>query len=132
MKKTLTICLVLICFFSIVMPTKSYATTLENDIATSKIVKAKQNEEKVLNKYREEYGLDTYGTVAYILNRARLFSYPLCTFGIIVAAILQYVIGIRKLDTRDTGFLLMITLVTILVIFQILPIIFGLVVKSWI
>ena len=50
---------------------------------------------------------------------------------IIVAAIYQYVIGIRKLDVRDKGFALMIASVTLVVICQVLPLVFAIVVKGW-
>ena len=42
-----------------------------------------------------------------------------------------FVIGIRKLDVRDKGFALMIASVTIVVICQVLPLVFAIVVKGW-
>ena len=41
----------------------------------------------------------------------------------------QYVIGIRKLDTQEKGLVLMVSFITILVICQILPLEFAIVVK---
>ena len=68
---------------------------------------------------------------AYILNKVRLFSIPSCFVGIAIAAIYQYVIGVRKIDVRDRGLQLMIAFITIGVICQVLPLIFAIVVKSW-
>ena len=68
---------------------------------------------------------------AYILNKVRLYSIPFCFIGIAVGAIYQYIIGIRKLDTRDKGFALVIGFVTVLIICQVLPLIFAIVVKGW-
>ena len=68
---------------------------------------------------------------AFILNKVRIYSIPLCFVGIAISAIYQYVIGIRKLDVRDKGFNVMIAIVTIFVICQVLPLIFAIVVKGW-
>ena len=59
----------------------------------------------------------------------RVYSIPLCFLGIAVSAMYQYVIGIRKLDTQEKGLVMMISFVTILVICQILPLAFAIVVK---
>ena len=79
--------------------------------------------------YKEKYGSDAYGLTAYVLNIIRIYSIPLCFLGIAVSAIYQYVIGIRKLDTQEKGLVMMISFVTILVICQILPLAFAIVVK---
>jgi len=77
------------------------------------------------------YGSKTYGYAAYVLNKLRIFSIPLCFLGIAVGSIYQYVLGIRKMDVRDKGFGLIIGFVTVLVICQILPLIFAIVVQGW-
>ena len=51
--------------------------------------------------------------------------------GIVISAIYRYVIGIRKLDVQDKGFGVMIGIITVLVICQVLPLIFAIVVKGW-
>ena len=84
-----------------------------------------------LEDYNEAYGSDSYGLTAYLLNKVRIYSIPCCFVGIAVAAIYQYVIGVRKIDVRDRGLQLMIGLITIFVIAQVLPLIFAIVVKSW-
>ena len=66
---------------------------------------------------------------AFILNIIRVYSIPFCFLGIAVSAIYQYVIGIRKLDTQERGLILMVSFITILVICQILPLAFAIVVK---
>ena len=84
-----------------------------------------------LAEYADKYGSKTYGLVAWILNGLRIYSIPFCFVGIAVGSIYQYVIGIRRLDTRDKGFALIITFVTILLICQVLPLIFAIVVNGW-
>ena len=98
---------------------------------TEQIVEIKKKSEKKLEDYKKEDGSDAYGIAAYVLNVVRIYSIPFCFIGIAVGAIYQYVIGIHKLDERDKGFTMIISFVTILVIAQILPLIFAIVVKGW-
>lgn len=95
----------------------------------SQLIKIKENTAKSLEEYKQKYGSDAYGLTAYILNIIRIYSIPLCFLGIAVSAIYQYVIGIRKLDTQEKGLVMMISFITILVICQILPLAFAIVVK---
>lgn len=103
---------------------------LENEI-NSELVEMKSKTENELHEYEELYGSKTYGYTAYVLNKIRIFSIPLCFIGIAVGSIYQYVIGIRKMDVRDKGFGLIIAFVTVLVICQLLPLIFAIVVQGW-
>ena len=95
----------------------------------SQLIKIKENSAKTLEEYKQKYGSDAYGLTAYVLNIIRIYSIPLCFLGNAVSAIYQYVIGIRKLDTQEKGLVMMISFVTILVICQILPLAFAIVVK---
>lgn len=95
----------------------------------SKLIQIKDNAAKTLEEYRQKYGSDAYGLTAYILNIIRIYSIPFCFLGIAVSAIYQYMIGIRKLDTQEKGLVMMISFITILVICQILPLAFAIVVK---
>lgn len=119
-----------------IAPVSAYSSTLqttnklEND-TKSELVDMKSKAEKELKEYEEKYGSKSYGYTAYILNKIRLFSIPLCFLGIAVGSIYQYVIGIRKMDIKDRGFALIIAFVTILVICQLLPLIFAIVVQGW-
>lgn len=110
-------------------------TTVENEIISqetkSQLVEIKAKELQSIEDYNEAYGSNTYGLVAYILDKVRVYSIPVAFLGIAIAAIYQYVIGIRKLDVRDKGFGAMIGIVTMLIICQVLPLIFAIVVKGW-
>lgn len=110
-------------------------TTVENEIISqetkSQLVEIKAKELQSIEDYNEAYGSNTYGLVAYILDKVRVYSIPVAFLGIAIAAIYQYVIGIRKLDVRDKGFGVMIGIVTMLIICQVLPLIFAIVVKGW-
>ena len=111
-----------------------YATTGEEVLSSdqaAEIVSMKESSKAKVQDYIEKYGSTPYGVAAYILNILRIYSIPCCFIGIAVGSIYQYVLGIRKLDTRDKGFALIVTFVTILLICQVLPLIFAIVVNFW-
>lgn len=97
----------------------------------AEIIQMKESSKAKVQDYIEKYGSTPYGVAAFILNVLRIYSIPCCFIGIAVGSIYQYVIGIRKLDTRDKGFALIVTFVTILLICQVLPLIFAIVVNFW-
>lgn len=131
MKNKVIIVALLLILLTIIMGTNiTFATDKAIDDNTeSKIIELKENSAKSLDDYKQKYGSDAYGTVAYILNLVRIYSIPLCFLGIAIGAIHQYVIGIRKLDTLEKGMGLIVTFVTLLIICQILPLAFAVFVK---
>ena len=115
------------------LPT-AYAVTREEVLGSdqaTELVEIKESTKGKLDEYIEKYGSTPYGVAAYILNIVRIYSIPFCFIGIAIGSIYQYVLGIRKLDVRDRGFMLIITFVTILLICQVLPLIFAIVVNGW-
>lgn len=131
MKKVLLSLLVLA---SIIGSGCVYATSNDNVLSENtagQLIEMKEKEMKEMKDYTEAYGSETYGFTAYMLNKVRVYSIPLCFVGIAVGAIWQYVIGIRKLDVHDKGLMLIVSFVTIFVICQVLPLIFAIVVKGW-
>lgn len=129
MKKVIAIFFILICLFSFFGVYATSKTPIDNE-TTTQLIEIKEKELKEIEDYTKAYGSESYGMTAYILNKVRLYSIPCCFVGIAVAAIYQYVIGVRKIDVRDRGLQLMIGLITIFVIAQVLPLIFAVVVKS--
>lgn len=131
MKKTIAIFTILIMILGIFTFTnKVYAEEKAIDEQTeSKLIEIKETQTKSLEDYREKYGSDAYGLVAYILNIVRIYSIPFCFLGIAIGAIHQYIIGIRKLDTLEKGMGLIVTFVTLLIICQVLPLAFAMFVK---
>ena len=97
----------------------------------NQLVELKDREKTTSEDYQEAYGSETYGLAAYVLNKIQTYSIPLCFVGIAISAIYQYVLGIRKLDTRDKGFAIMISIITVFIIAQVLPLVFAIVVKGW-
>ena len=105
--------------------------SLTNSNYTGKYYIILGNDDPTIDEYIDKYGSTPFGVAAYILNMVRIYSIPFCFVGIAVGSIYQYVLGIRKLDVRDRGFMLIITFVTILLICQVLPLIFAIVVNGW-
>ena len=140
MKKVLIGCIIVFIMLTVGMlciPQDVYATAdnstnaLTAEQTSGELTDIKERAAQELKDYTERYGSDTYGLTAYILNKVRIYSIPFCFIWIAIGAIYQYVIGIRKLDLRDKGFNLVIAFVTILIICQVLPLIFAIVVKGW-
>ena len=119
----LTIC----CLFAAPVYAENEAV-LDNE-TESQLVEIKEKSEKSIEYYKEKYGSDAYGMTAYILHLISVYSIPLCFLGIAISGIYQSVIGIRKLDVKEKGLTLMVTFITTLVICQILPLAFAIVVK---
>ena len=113
----------------------SYATVTGDEVLNStqatELVEIRETTKGKLAEYIAKYGSTPFGVTAYILNVVRIYSIPFCFVGIAIGSIYQYVLGIRKLDVRDRGFFLIITFVTILLICQVLPLIFAVVVNGW-
>ena len=131
MKKVIAIISIL---FLLMGCTSVYAANQVTEMAqstTGKIIEIKDRELKTLEEYKEAYGSDAYGLTAFLLSKIRVYSIPFGFVAIIIAAIYQYIIGIKKLDVRDKGFALLIASVTIVVICQVLPLVFAIVVKGW-
>jgi hypothetical protein len=127
MKRTI---IVITIFLSILSVGSVYAETISNQ-TKSQLIEIKDNELKSMEDYQQAYGNTTYGTVAYVLNKVRIYSIPFAILGIAISAIYEYVIGLRHAESRDKGFNSMIAIVTLLVICQVLPLIFAIIVKGW-
>ena len=133
MKKVATITVMILIILLTFGWTRAFADTTNTNIIDeeneSQLIIIKENASKSIDDYKENYGSDAYGITEYVLNIIRIYSIPFCFLGIAISAIYQYVIGIRKLDTQEKGLITMISFITILVICQILPLAFAIVVK---
>ena len=131
MKKTVVafFCLIVIVFLTVFCNVAYAEDKVLDPKVESKIIEIKDKALKTREDYNEKYGTETYGTTAYILSLVRKYSIPLCFLGIVIGVIKKYIIGIRKLDTLEKGRGLIVTFVTILIICQILPLAFTIVVK---
>lgn len=104
--------------------------TLETNTA-SELMDMKNEVTTGKDEYARKYGSESYGMTAYILNIIRIYSIPLCFVGIAIGALYQYILGTRRLDYKQKGFALIVAFITILVICQVLPLIFAIIVRGW-
>ena len=125
---TIVITIVLL-FFGTVAAVEEINTM--NTTTASELMEMKEETKTEMDEYTRKYGSESYGTAAFILNKIRIYSIPLCFVGIAVGALYQYVLGTRRLDMKQRGFALIVAFITILVICQILPLIFAIVVRGW-
>ena len=133
MKKVIAVIFIILVVFGTVSvyATNTSNNTLTAETATSNLVELKDKAWKSMQDYQAADGNDTYGMVAYFLNIVRIYSIPFGFVGIVMAAIYRYVIGIRKLDVQDKGFGTLVAIITVMVICQVLPLIFAIVVRGW-
>ena len=125
------IVVILLSSFEFVFASDSDTEEIANSETAQELYEIKEGVSESLDEYVEQYGSYAYGVAAYILNTLRIYSIPFCFVGIAIGAIYQYMLGIRKLDVRDKGFALIISFVTILLICQVLPLIFAIIVHGW-
>ena len=131
-KVVISILIILTLISSVTVFASEYEAVVENyEQESSELVDMQQSFKSKLSDYISKYGSIPFGVAAMILNVLRIYSIPCCFVGIAVGSIYQYVLGIRKLDVRDKGFALIITFVTILLICQVLPLVFAVVVNGW-
>ena len=102
----------------------------KQESSATTLIDIKEEQLSSIEDYKAKYGSDTYGMVAYILHLVQVYSIPIGLVGIAICGIYEYIIGLKRLDIRDKGFNTMIAVITILIICQILPLIFAVVVKS--
>ena len=132
LKKTIVLLITILALFCITsLYNNSYAAVEDviNNKTESNLVRLKDKELKSIEDYKRTYGSDSYGVTAYILHKVQVYSIPFSILGILIGAVYDYIIGVRHLETKEKGKALMIMFVTIGVIFQVLPLVFTIVVK---
>lgn len=95
-------------------------TTIEN---------LKTKEEKI-EYYSEKCGNATNGTVLYWLYEIQKYSVPVCFIGLAIASLNFFIIGNKKLDKREQGFSMLIGFGLGLIVFQVLPLLFAIIVAG--
>ena len=131
MKKSIAIILIILCVLSLntvfAVETNKLEENNKNDIT-----EIKSEMELKKQEYSEKYGSDAYWMAGYIIEEiVQPYSIPLCFAGIAIGLVFQYVMGTRRLDYKHRGFGTVIVFVTILVICQVLPFVYALVVTGW-
>lgn len=130
MKKILTIIVSILILISLAGTiNKVRAAEVINEETESKLVEIKEKQLKSIEDYEEKYGSKTYGVTAYVLHIVQLYSIPICFFGIVISMIYKVIIGGRQMANLEKGLGMMVSIVTLTIICQVLPLIFAIVVK---
>ena len=108
---------------------KVYASEAIDSKTEGELVQIKEEQVKTLEQYIEKYGSEAYGWTAYILHGIQVYSIPLGFLGIAISAIYRFIIGARHMGNVEKGLGLMVTFITLVIICQVLPLIFAIVVK---
>lgn len=132
MKKTIAGILIILCILSIgTVVFGTEVNTLENNNKND-VEEMKSKMEVKREEYTEKYGSDAYWLAGFIIEEiVQPYSIPFCFIGIVIGLLFQYVLGTRRLDYKHRGFSTVIVFVTILLICQVLPFIYALVVIGW-
>lgn len=132
MKKTIAVILIILCILSIgTVVFGTEVNTLENNNKND-VEEMKSKMEVKREEYTEKYGSDAYWLAGFIIEEiVQPYSIPFCFIGIVVGLLFQYVLGTRRLDYKHRGFSTVIVFVTVLLICQVLPFIYALVVIGW-
>lgn len=96
--------------------------------ASEKILENMSRKERKIAKYTDKYNNTTLAHTAYWLDFAQLYSIPICIILITWGAFNCYIIGEKKLDKREHGFAMIVAALIGLVVFQVLPFLFALLV----
>ncbi len=98
----------------------------------TELLNLKETSRTSLEKYKAKFKNNAiYGTIGYILNIVRLTSIPFFVIGILISIVYEYIVGMKRREMVRKGRGLRITMISIFVVAQILPLIFVIVIKFW-
>lgn len=99
--------------------------------ASQTVINNFNSRENKIAEYTAKYGGDVvYGKTAYYLGLAQKYSIPICFIGLAIGALNFFIIGNKKLEKREQGFGMIIAFLLGLVVFQVLPLLFAIVVAG--
>lgn len=110
----------------------NFLEDIDLDETKSELLNKKNTVQKEFSKYKREYNNSTTNAlVAIILDKLRIISIPIFILIMIGTIIYQYIVGARKKDFYAKGHTIRKLAIGGLLIVQILPFIFALIVKGW-
>ena len=98
--------------------------------ASSTTINNLTSKDEEIKKYSEDLGSATNGTVYYWLMLIQKYSVPVCFIGLTIASLFFFIIGNKKLDKREQGFGMLIAFGLGLIVFQVLPLLFAIIVAG--
>lgn len=142
MKKLSMLLVVLMSTVLLVTPAFAANTDIQNETltynevsgdlsdASNTTIKNVTSKEEEIKKYSESLGNTTNGTVYYYLMMIQKYSIPVCFIGLTIASLNFFIIGNKKLDKREQGFGMLVAFGLGLIVFQVLPLLFAIIVAG--
>lgn len=96
--------------------------------ATDKVLSNMSKKEKKIAEYTDKYNDATFGNVAYWLEVVQTYSIPVFIIFLAIGAFNYFIIGEKKLDKKEQGFGYIVAALVGFTFFQVLPLLFALIV----
>ncbi len=93
--------------------------------ASKEIINNVSENERKRAEYIDEYNDKMLGTVAYGLYMIQKYSWPICFIGITIGSFNFLILGNKKLDKKEQGFGWIVGFTMALVVFNVLPLIYA-------
>ena len=93
--------------------------------ASKEIINNVTENERKRAEYIDEYNDELLGTVAYGLYMLQKYSWPICFIGITIGSFNFLILGNKKLDKKEQGFGWIVGFTMALVVFNVLPLIYA-------
>ena len=93
--------------------------------ASKEIINNVTENERKKAEYIDEYNDKMLGTVAYGLYMIQKYSWPICFIGITIGSFNFLILGNKKLDKKEQGFGWIVGFTMALVVFNVLPLIYA-------
>lgn len=93
--------------------------------ASKEIINNVSENERKRAEYIDEYNDQILGSVAYGLYMIQKYSWPICFIGITIGSFNFLILGNKKLDKKEQGFGWIVGFTMALVVFNVLPLIYA-------
>lgn len=103
---------------------------VELNDASETIINSKDKKARRIAELTDKYNDKVLGHVAYYLELAQKYSFPVCFIGLAMGAFNFLIIGNKKLDKKEQGFAWIVGFTIGLVVFNVIPLLFALIVAG--
>lgn len=103
---------------------------VELNDASETIINSKDKKARRIAELTDKYNDKVLGNVAYYLELAQKYSFPVCFIGLAMGAFNFLIIGNKKLDKKEQGFAWIVGFTIGLVVFNVIPLLFALIVAG--
>lgn len=98
--------------------------------ASEKVLENVTENDRKKAYYIDKYNDEFFGTIAYALDWLRIYSLPLIFIIMIIGSFNFLIIGNKKLDKKEQGYSMIVFSVIALVVFNVLPLLYAVLVAG--